>query len=117
MKTLKQPNSGRAKNALRPFLIIQTLFLSGLLALTAPLSASADPRAEQVMAALFFNFAKFVDWSAEGDKAVTFGVVGAPEFAEELSKITKARGVGGRNALVKTFANAEQLSPVDAVFV
>lgn len=92
-----------------------------LIALIIPNSAFADPRAEQVTAALLFNFPRYVQWPTNfqvtDDNALVFGVIGAPDVAKELQQIVAARTIGGRKAIIKNFASTDDLEPVHVLFV
>jgi hypothetical protein len=105
---------------------VRRLLFISLLHLLAALPAMTSARGEgslaanEVKAALIYNFARFIQWPAEalGSKdAFTIGVLGDERLVDALEEMTADRAVAGRRIAVVPVEAGRDLRTVDVLFV
>jgi hypothetical protein len=103
----------------------------GVLALTmllvfvgaAPAMAQTELQAPEyrVKAAFVYKFGDYIEWPAEAfadpNGPLVIGVVGADALADELTRITNGRTVGGRPVVVRKLKYGDPLSGLQMVFI
>lgn len=90
--------------------------------LCSPPAPAAMPAGEyQVKAAYLFNFSQFVEWPAAafGSPTAPFviGIVGEDPFEGALDSVVRGEKLDGHPLLVRRFANADEVTDCNIVFV
>ena len=93
-----------------------------LLAITAPLSASAqNPRESQIKAVLLFNLSRFVDWPAaafsETNSPFVIGIVGKDPFGSALDDAVAGEKLNGRKIIVERYSSPGAINPCHILFI
>jgi hypothetical protein len=75
----------------------------------------------QIKAAFIYNFTKFIEWPEESfpgkGKPIVIGILGETPLTAELGVIVTDRKVNGRPIVVKSVRTAEDLAPLQVLFV
>lgn len=109
---------GRRRGTVLRFWAPVYIFVAAL-----PLGAAAPqaPSDRDLMAAMFFNIAKFTEWPLRPGEAagapIRVAVAGEAEFAARLEGVLKDRAVQGRSFAVVRSAEPEVLAGCHAVFL
>ena len=98
--------------------VLLALLLSCLI---APRLTAADATySEAVVKAEFLSrFGEYVEWPAERGAAdsLTIAVLGSPEVATELRRITAGRVVQGKSVRVREVARVEEAADADVLYI
>ena len=81
--------------------------------------APAAPTEYEVKAAFLYNFARFVEWPAEGARAEPFviAVLGRDPFGAVLDETVSGKTVAGRPIQVKRASRVDEVRDAQIVFV
>ncbi len=106
------------KTALRAWLAVFVLLLSGGLDLPAQTPATPE---YQVKAVFLFNFAQFVEWPPEAFREahspVVIGVLGEDPFGSYLDETVRGEKVNNRPLVVQRYRRAEEIKTCHILFV
>jgi len=103
-------------------LVVPFLCVAGVL-------GAADVRAQEsstllessVKAAYLYKFSGYVEWPAASFESATsplvFGVIGDPEVADELERLTRSRQAGQRPVTVLRLHAFDHLPPIHVLFI
>jgi hypothetical protein len=76
---------------------------------------------DQIKAAYLFNFAKFIEWPAEGfdkaDAAMNFCTLGRSPVVDELDSAVRGKSIGGHVVIVKHLHGPEEVKGCHLVFL
>ena len=104
----------------RTRLLLPVLFLLPLLAARPAL---AQPEAEEyeIKAAFLYNFAAYVEWPDDrlqsDQDPIVFGVVGAPELADNLEMLGAVRNINGRAIEVRRIRRRDDADGLHILFI
>jgi hypothetical protein len=97
---------------------------AALLAAAAPVAGQSPPSAAapteyEVKAAFLYNFARFVEWPAEGRRSEPFviTVLGQDPFGRVLDDTVAGKAVAGRPIEVRRASRVEEAAGAQIVFV
>ena len=105
---------------------LSTRLLAALVFATATLAGaqgevvpSAAPTEYEVKAAFLYNFARFVEWPVEGERAEPFviAILGRDPFGAVLDETVAGKTVAGRPIQVKRATRVDEVSDAHIVFV
>lgn len=109
----------RIRRALTALGWMSTLLFAGN-AIAQP-SADLTPGEIEVKAAFVYKFTGYVEWPrsslGEPDNAITIGVAGAAEIADELRRIVAGRTVQGRGISIRPVNSENDVRGVHVLFI
>ena len=89
-----------------------------LLAVSLVEAQPRTPTEYEVKAAFLYNFARYVQWPAPGNrKSFAIGVLGRDPFGRVLDEVMRGQKVHGRAVIVRRFTRLEDVAGCDMIFI
>jgi YfiR/HmsC-like len=115
----RAPASRALRSAVRAVLVL-SLFLAPGRGRAGIATAAGAPSADDVKAALLYNFGKFVVWpsaSLSGDGTFVIGVLGDDPMVDALQRTVRDKSLGERRVVLRRVAAARDARVCQILFV